>query len=165
MAEHKEKRTTEDLTHRTFGKLYVLGLSDKRGSRGKVSRPLWECRCECGAITYKYADVLKNDDISMCADCAAKYASEKARQGAGFVDGTQVSKIRNMTLTSANQSGVRGVTYEKSSNRWRARLCFKGKDMSFGSFERFEDAVAARRAAEKEIFGAFLDELDSKENT
>lgn len=159
------KKRPEDLTHRTFGKLYVLGLSDKRGPRGSISRPLWECRCECGAITYKHTDILKNDEVSMCAACAAKYASEKARQAAGYVGGTQVTKIREMSLTAANNSGVRGVVYEKSSKRWRARLCFRGKNMSFGSFERFEDAVAARKAAEKEIFGAFLNELDNSENT
>lgn len=162
MAECISRNRSEDLAQRTFGKLYVLGLSGKRGSRGSISRPLWECRCECGAITYKHADVLKNDEVSMCAACAAKYASAKARQAAGYVGGTQVTKIRKMSPTAANNSGVRGVTYEESSQRWRARLCFKGKDMSFGSFERFEDAVAARKAAEREYFGAFLEELDSK---
>lgn len=156
----------EDLTGKKYGKLTVLGLSDKRGSRGRVTRPLWECRCECGAITYKASDTLKNSEISMCAACAAKYASGKARQAAGYVGGTQVTKIREMSLTAANNSGVRGVTYEESSNRWRARLCFKGKNMSFGSYAKFEDAVAARKAAEIEVFGAFLEEIESnkKEN-
>lgn len=34
-----------------------------------------------------------------------------------------------------------------------------GKLLSFGSFTRFEDAVAARKAAEIEYYGAFLEEL------
>lgn len=42
----------EDLTGKKYGKLTVLGLSDKRGSRGRVTRPLWECRCECGALSH-----------------------------------------------------------------------------------------------------------------
>lgn len=122
-------------------------------------------RVRC-AITYKASDTLKNSEISMCAACAAKYASGKARQAAGYVGGTQVTKIREMSLTASNNSGVRGVTYEESSNRWRARLCFKGKNMSFGSYAKFEDAVAARKAAEIEVFGAFLEEIESnkKEN-
>ena len=33
--------------------------------------------------------------------------------------------------------------------------------MSFGFYEKFEDAVAARKAAEKEYFGEFLEEHDS----
>lgn len=154
-------KKNNDLTGRTFGKLIVLGLSDNRGSRGQRTVPLWECRCGCGAITYKAGDTLKNAEISMCAECAEKYAIKMARKAAGYVEGTQITKIRDMTLTAANKSGVRGVVYEKSSHRWRARLCFKGKDMSFGSYSRFEDAVAARRAAEMQFFGRFLEKYDS----
>lgn len=57
-----------------------------------------------------------------------------------------------------NTSGARGVYFEKRSNKWRARLTFKGKIMSFGSFVKFEDAVSARKQAEKIYFGEFLEE-------
>ena len=53
--------------------------------------------------------------ISMCQDCANKYAASKARANAGFKDGTQLTKIVDMTPTAANTSGVRGVYYEKKS--------------------------------------------------
>ena len=45
-------------------------------------------------------------------------------------------------------------------------MTFKGKIMSFGSFVRFEDAVFARKEAEKIYFGEFLEEngLELKEN-
>lgn len=159
--DNRHNRIPNDLTGHTFGKLTVLGLSNKRGSRGKRTIALWECKCECGTITYKPRDVLLNASISMCAACAAKYASQKARQAAGFVEGTQIARIRAMTPGAGNTSGVRGVVYEKRTNKWRARLCFRGKDMSFGSYAKFEDAVAARKAAEINIFGAFLEEIES----
>ena len=160
-------KKSPDLTGKVFGKLTVLGRSDKRNSRGKRTTPMWECRCECGAIIYKATDTLKNSDISMCNDCAGKYAAGIARQSAGFVGGTQITKIMDMTPTAANTSGVRGVYYEKRSNKWRARLRFKGKTMSFGSFARFEDAVFARKEAERIYFGEFLEEngLELKEST
>lgn len=151
-------KKSPDLTGKVFGKLTVLGRSDKRNSRGKRTTPMWECRCECGAITYKATDTLTNPETSMCSDCAGKYAAEIARKSAGFVGGTQITKITDMTPTAANTSGVRGVCYEKRSNKWRARLRFKGKIMSFGSYDRFEDAVSARKAAEKLYFGEFLEE-------
>lgn len=66
-----------------------------------------------------------------------------------------------MNPIATNTSGVRGVYHDKEHNRWRARLKFKGKIMSFGSYEKFEDAVAARKAAEREYFGEFLEEHDS----
>lgn len=159
-------KKSPDLTGKVFGKLTVLGRSDKRNPRGKRTTPMWECRCECGAITYKATDTLTNPDMSMCNECAGKYAADIARQSAGFVGGTQITKIADMKPTAANTSGARGVYLEKRSNKWRARLTFKGKIMSFGSFARFEDAVFARKEAEKIYFGEFLEEngLELKEN-
>lgn len=41
-----------DLTGQHIGSLTVLGRSDKYATRGKRSVRLWECKCDCGAITY-----------------------------------------------------------------------------------------------------------------
>ena len=92
--------TKENLIGRRFGKLEVIGRSDMRGSRGARTVPLWECRCECGAICYKATDTLTNPELSMCNDCVGKYAMAKMREKAGFVDGTQISKITSTKLIS-----------------------------------------------------------------
>ena len=123
---------------------------------------MWECRCECGTITYKATDTLKNPELSMCKTCAEQRHAKAARDGAGFVAGTQISKIKNQKLMATNTSGCRGVYYDGKTNRYRARLTFRGKIMSFGSYERFEDAVKARQRAEEEIFGKFLESIDSE---
>lgn len=120
---------------------------------------MWECRCECGAITYKATDTLTNPEESMCQSCQGLYAAENARKSAGFVGGTQITRIRNMEPTAANTSGCRGVYYDKKTNKYRARIKFKGKIMNFGTYARFEDAVAARKRAEEEYYGAFLAEI------
>ena len=151
-----------DLTGQIFGRLTVLGRSDKRSPRGKRTSPQWECRCECGAITYKATDTLKNPDQSMCKDCADQRHAKAARDGAGYVAGTQISKIQNQKLMATNTSGFRGVYLDKKTNRYRARLTFQGKIMSFGSYERFEDAVKARQRAEEEIFGKFLETMNDE---
>ena len=57
--------TRYSLIGQQFGKLEVISRSDKRAPRGKRTVPLWECRCECGNITYKATDILKNDKLSM----------------------------------------------------------------------------------------------------
>ncbi|MBQ8288709.1 MAG: hypothetical protein IJX76_08080 [Clostridia bacterium] len=150
-------KKSPDLTGKVFGRLTVVGRSAHRAPRGKRTVPLWECRCACGAVTYKAADVLHNPDESMCVSCAGKHGAEKARESAGFVGGTQITKIREMNLTAANTSGVRGVYLDKRTGKWRARLKFKGKTMNFGSYHSFEDAVNARRKAEAEYFGGFLE--------
>ena len=151
--------TKENLIGRRFGKLEVIGRSDKRGSRGARTVPLWECRCECGAICYKATDTLTNPELSMCNDCVGKYATKKARAKAGFVDGTQISRITSTNLISTNTSGCRGVYFDKRTGKYRARLKFKGKIMSFGSYKSFEDAVKARKEAEQLIYGEFLEQI------
>jgi len=147
----------QDLVGIRFGRLTVIALSDKRAPRGKRSVPLWECRCDCGNITYKATDILKNTEVSMCSDCAPLYAAKKMRENAGYVGGTQLSRIKKEKLSSVNTSGVRGVYFDKGSGKWRARLKFKGKLMNFGSYAKFEDAVKARQEAERQIYGEFLE--------
>lgn len=151
---------SRDLTGRRFGKLSVVERSDRYSIRGERKCRLWMCRCDCGRITYVSTDSLTASGERSCLACAAKYNSAKARAGAGYVDGTQLSRIRNMKPGAANTSGARGVYYDKKQNRWRARLKFKGKIMNFGSYDKFEDAVAARKAAEREYFGEFLEKHD-----
>jgi hypothetical protein len=152
--------TKENLIGRRFGKLEVIGRSDKRGSRGARTVPLWECRCECGNITYKATDTLTNPELSMCNECVGKYARSKQREKAGYVDGTQLSRIKSDKLISSNTSGCRGVYYDKHSGMWRARLKFKGKLMNFGSYKNFDDAVKARKDAEQQIYGEYLEQIN-----
>lgn len=148
-----------DLTGQVFGQLTVLRRSEKRGHRGARTTPLWECRCICGNITYRATDSLKREGNRMCEACRAAFATQKARQSAGYVGGTQLSKIVDARVSAANSSGVRGVQYDKRAKKFRARLKFQGRLMNFGSYEKFEDAVAARKAAELEYYGTFLEEL------
>lgn len=102
----------------------------------------------------------------MCNTCAGKYAAAAARRGAGFVGGTQLSKLRDMSPTAANTSGARGVYQERKTGHWRARIVFRQKIISLGSYKTFEEAVAARKEGERRYFGAALAAagLSPKEN-
>ncbi len=149
--------TLNDLAGKRFGKLVVLGRSNKRGNRGARTVPLWECQCDCGNIVYKATDTLTNPDVSMCNDCAKKYASQKMRENAGFVDGTQLSKLQSNSNYSTNSSGVKGVYFDRRTGKWRARLRFKRKLMNFGSYTSLDDAIEARKKAEESVFAEFLE--------
>lgn len=149
-----------DLTGQHIGALTVLERSDKYATRGKRTVRLWKCRCDCGEITYKATDTLTNSDRNSCQRCAEKYAVSKAREGAGFIGGTQVSKIKNIKRESNNLSGVRGVYFDRKTGKYRARIKFKGKLYNFGSFCKLEDAIAARKVGEEQIYKAFLDSLE-----
>ncbi|MBQ3256555.1 MAG: hypothetical protein IJA67_03975 [Oscillospiraceae bacterium] len=149
-----------DLTGKHIGTLTVLERSDQYSTRGKRKRRLWKCLCDCGEITYKATDILTNPALSMCSRCAEKYASDKMRDAAGYVDGTQISRIKSEKLSVSNTSGARGVYYDKRTGKWRARLKFKGKLMNFGSYYSFDEAVKARARAEEEYYGEFLAAID-----
>ena len=153
-------KKSPDLTGKVFGRLTVLGRSEKRNPRGARTTPMWECRCECGNITYKATDTLTNPDMSMCSECAVKYATSKARDSAGFIEKTQLSKIRDMTPSAANTSGYRGVYYESKFDRWRAEIRFQRKRYYLGTYKNKDDAIKARQRAEQDMYGAFLERLE-----
>lgn len=147
-----------DLTGHVIGRLTVLGRAS-HSSKEESSAVLWQCRCTCGAILLRTADTLTDDKERSCLACAQKSSASTALNAAGFVDGTQLSKLKDMTPGIANTSGCRGVYYHKKQKKWCARLRFRGKLMSFGSYDCYEDAVKARQRAEEEIFGTFLEEM------
>lgn len=149
-----------DRTGQRFGSLVVVGRSELRGKRGKRTVPLWECRCDCGAIVYRAMDSLTTFKNCSCESCLNHSKTKDMRQYAGFYEKTQISKISDMKLTAANTSGVRGVYFDNRSGRWVARLKFKRKTYYLGSYLKLEDAAKARARAEEDIYDAFLSDVD-----
>ena len=149
-------RRIRDLTGERVGRLTVLERSERYASRGKRNVRLWKCLCDCGNITYKATDTLTNPQQSMCSDCAQRYAAACAREGAGYVEGTQLSRIQNPVQEASNATGIRGVYFETKTHKYRARLKFRGQMYNLGSYPTLEEAVQARRAAEEDIYGNFL---------
>ena len=61
----------------------------------------------------------------------------------------------NRSVFRNNTSGITGVNFETSRNKWRARICIDEKRLELGFFIDKEDAIKARLRAEKEYFGKF----------
>ena len=61
----------------------------------------------------------------------------------------------NGTLAKNNTSGRTGVNFNKQSKKWISRLMKSGKSFFLGAFDTFEEAVAARKAAEEKYFGDY----------
>lgn len=64
---------------------------------------------------------------------------------------TRTINARNMKKSAANKSGVTGVSFYKATGKWQSRIMSDGKYLHLGYFDRFDDAVSARKAAEQEI--------------
>lgn len=54
---------------------------------------------------------------------------------------------RNATLRKDSTSGVAGVSWDKSQNKWIAQINADGKRKHLGSFTNIEDAIKARKSA------------------
>lgn len=70
----------------------------------------------------------------------------------------------NKGLQSNNTSGVTGVVWDKSRNRWLASIKVNGKNIFLGRFTNFEDTVKARKEAEEKYFGEYSYDNSMKES-
>lgn len=68
---------------------------------------------------------------------------------------THGENMANQSMSSANTSGIKGVTWDKRKEKWQAQLAIHGKNHFLGYFSNKNDAGTARKAAEMEHFGAF----------
>ena len=64
---------------------------------------------------------------------------------------TRSENCRNRKRPSTNTSGVVGVQWNKAKKRWYADAYNDGKRIHLGSFISKEDAIKARKYAEKEF--------------
>ena len=68
---------------------------------------------------------------------------------------TQSENRMNARVRSDNASKVTGVYYRKDCDKWRAEITKDGNRSHLGFFKTKEEAVRARKDAEKELFGEF----------
>ena len=61
----------------------------------------------------------------------------------------------NSDFSKRNTSGVVGVYFKKTTNRWFASITVNYSTIHLGYFDTFEQAVAARKRAEDKYFGEF----------
>lgn len=143
-------KKTINLEGKTFGNITVGKRTKKCG------KTYYYCLCRlCGKTVLKRADIIPTITSCGCDKEENRIAAIKEKV---FMDGTQPSKIRlDKAPTKANKSGVVGVCWDKSRGKWKADIRFKNKKYNLGRFENFEDAVEARKEAEKNLFGGFLE--------
>lgn len=57
--------------------------------------------------------------------------------------------MHNVSLHKHNSSGYKGVSWHKPRQKWRAYIFLDYKQLHIGLFDKIEDAVAARKRAER----------------
>lgn len=62
----------------------------------------------------------------------------------------------NRKVNKTNKSGIKGVTWDPSRNKWRARIRLHGKEFNLGRFNTLEAASRAYEKAAKFAHGDFF---------
>ena len=117
----------------------------------------YRCSCKCGGSKIVKPSNLINGFVKTCG-CHMDVGDHiKDSIENHCVDGTYIPGISRSTINKNNTSGCRGVSFKIDRNKWRAYIKFQRKNIHLGYFDKYEDAVEARKNAEKKYFGKYLD--------
>lgn len=151
-----KKENDIDLTNKIFNKIKVI----KRVS-GRGVQTIWECEClNCGKI---FNTIQRNLTSGFCISCGCvnrENAKENINKYLGQVEQTNLSAIASDKPGKANTSGVKGVSYNRNLQKYVAYIGFQGKNKILGYFKTIEEAAAARKEAEEEIYKPMLDKYN-----
>lgn len=75
---------------------------------------------------------------------------------ANLREATRIEQEGNKGPPAHNNSGLRGVSWDKRDRRWRAGIRINGRKRNLGNFSTKEEASAAYGAAAREHFGEFF---------
>lgn len=145
-----------DLTGQHFGRLTALQYA----GQSKNGNALWLCRCTCGNYVKTDSYRLRQGYVKSCG-CLRREVSRKniksneatiAQMGhpEHLMGDDEVNLVAMTQLNTRNRTGVIGVSFDKQSGSWAARMFFHGKLVLNSHFDRFADAVSARHAAERQ---------------
>lgn len=136
-----------DLTGKRFGKLTALSYNPDFKK--------WMCQCDCGKTCYvAQHDLERKKNPTKSCGCLR---NQDIANRKNLVEGTNIGSLKNKTLSQRNQTGVRGIHFEKSSGMYVASIGFQGKQYVLKKSTNFEACVEARKKAENRVFGEFLE--------
>ncbi|WP_225353536.1 alcohol dehydrogenase [Lacticaseibacillus thailandensis] len=149
--------TRIDLTGQRFGRLTVFEFASRNPLNGNAN---WLCRCDCGNEVIVDGYRLRKGQTQSCG-C---YRAEVSRKNILSQEKTRAQMVKHhisekahvdgMTvLRSTNSSGVVGVSFDKQSSKWVARMMYEGRLVLNEQFHSFEAACNARFAAEERYIG------------
>ena len=140
-----------DITGRRYGKLIAIQPTDRKNAQGSI---IWKCRCDCGNEAEVSVLELNNGNCKSCG-CLKEEYQQRLRERLHLVDGTCVEWLEGRKWRADNSSGFRGV-FRKKNGKYSVSIGFKKKIFYIGVFNKYEEAVDARLAAERLIHDGFL---------
>ena len=68
---------------------------------------------------------------------------------------TNIENCQNQSIAKNNTSNVKGVSFDKTLQKWRAQITINRKIMYIGCYNTLEEAKEARQNKAKSLFGEF----------
>lgn len=145
-----------DLTGQRFGRLMVIKKAGTASANGNVK---WFCRCDCGNQTLVDGYALRKGTTRSCG-CLRREVSRKiaehnpaflASQGSALTTKDGIS-YSSLIKGRRNHTGVIGVSFDRKSKRYVARLMYHGKYVLNQTSPDFDEAVKLRKEAEAHYF-------------
>jgi hypothetical protein len=125
-----------------FGRLTVVKELEKRSNDGHIR---YECKCSCGNVVEVNSKELLNGDTTSC-NC---YRKEQVKKR--YYDATLPDRILSDNINKNNTSGIKGVCFDKSRNKWIAKFQWQGKQYFLGRFNTISEAEKARKEFENKV--------------
>lgn len=133
---------TKDLTGQRFGRLVALSQTDMR----KYGNVVWECKCDCGSLTYVASNSLTCGNTRSCGclrkETAAQIHTFEPLMQAGEQEGVGRKVRKN------NTSGYPGIGYRTNQKRYTAEIGFQWYTCYLGIYQNIDDAIGVRKKAE-----------------
>lgn len=135
----------------------------------KPNTSMW-CKAvcpQCGkTVEVSLSNITRASPILRCAGCARDMKNKiDVIHSVTQIDGSSLSSVKSRMGGKVNRNsktGVNGVT-KRPDGRYFAYINFKRKQIYLGQYEELDDAIAARKKAEKMIFGEYLDQHEGWE--
>jgi len=93
-------------------------------------------------VAYKYVHGVEPDEVDHIN------GDRSDNRICNLRDVTSAENKRNASMPSTNTSGVVGVSFDKSRNKWLATITLSNRAKNLGRFDNKNDAITARKNAE-----------------
>ncbi len=140
-----------DLTGNRYSRLMVVSFV----GNSKNGNARWLCECDCGRFIETDGYRLRTGRVRSCGCLQREKSRDRllgfaaTKQNIGFADNLPIHNNTVLRLTDKNnKSGVIGVSWDKQSQKWVARLMVRGKYVINRKFHNFNQAVSFRHQAE-----------------
>ena len=155
-AEHIEHLRKMDITGKRFGRLTAIRPTANHDTSGSI---IWECKCECGATVHYSVNRLTRGSTLSCGCLYRDTRGTCSENRSDAVEGTLLSLlVSSKDPRSDNTSGHTGVYFDKGTEKWQAYINFQKKRYHLGVFKTKDQAIRARKSAEKRLFDPLIQE-------